>query len=124
MGSTVQMTWGLGFAWASFFGTTVFGHVGMKFAAQRMVEGPLKAQVIGLALDPWTISGVLSWTISSLLWVGLLVKYPLFEASSIATLRYVLVLAASWLALREHIEPKQLIGMGLIMAGVLLVSGK
>lgn len=101
--------------WALFFATTVYGHVGLKLA----VDG--RPSLLRAALSPMGISAFLAWTASSVLWMAVLQRETLVAASSIASLRYVLTVAAGALILREALTWRLATGIVLIAVGTWLV---
>ena len=100
--------------WCLFFATTVWGHVAMKLAVDR------NAGVVAAALSGWGLSAILAWGASALLWMLVLAKESLFRASTISSLRYVLVVAAAFAMTRKSPSAQTLVGTALVAAGVLL----
>ncbi len=109
--------------WLLFFASTVFGHVGMKLAVQSPDTDSF-AKVFEALLGPWGVTAFFSWCLSAVLWACILSSQSLFEASSISTIRYGLVILAAFVFLAEPIQTKQWMGMVLIGLGVLLVVQK
>lgn len=72
----------------------------------------------------WTVSGIASYCISLLVWLGVLIRYPLSYAYPLLSLSYVLVYvgATHWARLMEPATPLRTAGTLLILAGVALVS--
>lgn len=113
--------WVTAVCWIAFLASSVFGHVALKLATEgHELEG--SARMWAIASSPWTIGGVLSWVLSGVLWIVILDRNRLFEAMSTSSVRYVLVLAAAVLWLRESVSTRQLIGAALIAVGVFLVQ--
>lgn len=100
--------------WVLFFATTVYGHAAMKLAVDR------HPGTVAAALSGWGISAVLAWGASSLLWMLVLAKESLFRASTISSLRYVLVIAAAWAMTQKTPAARALVGAGLVAVGVYL----
>lgn len=100
--------------WGLFFATTVWGHVAMKLAVDRA------SGVVSAALSPFGMTAILSWGASSILWMLVLRKSPLFQASTLSALRFVLVLAAAMVMTKKVPSTNSLIGAALIAVGVWL----
>ena len=112
-----------GAVWLLFFASSVYGHVALKLATEDDgSEGWERA--LALALDPWTLSGIASWCLSGVLWMAILDRSPLSEATSISALRYAFVILAAALVLHEALAPRQWVGIGLIAVGIALVKWK
>ena len=106
--------------WFSFFASTVFGHIGMKYAVRSTSDQRI-VDTLGAVFGPWGLAALASWIISALLWALILAKQPLFEASSISAFRYILIIAASWVILHENVTLPQTAGVFLIFFGIFLV---
>ena len=103
------------FAWTLFFAATVYGHVAMKLAVDGNVG------LVAAALSTWGLSAVFAWGASSLLWMRVLTKESLFSASSVSSLRYLLLIAAAAAMTRKVPTVPNLVGAALIAVGVYLV---
>lgn len=106
------------FGWAVFFLSSVYGHVALK----RGVQATAGKDLWLAAASGWTWIAVLSWAISTVLWLWILRHETLLKAGSISALRYVLLGLASWALLQETLSTDRLWGMALITAGVYLVA--
>jgi drug/metabolite transporter (DMT)-like permease len=100
--------------WSLFFATTIWGHVAMKVAVDR------NASLLGAATSAWGITAVLAWGASSVLWMLVLAKQSLFRASTVSSLRYVLVVAAAVIMTRRAPSVQSVIGAVLVAIGVSL----
>ncbi len=109
-------------SWGLFMATSVYGHVALKLATSESTADSGIRRAWDVATSPWTISGAAAWTISGLLWLLILDRFPLFEAMSISSLRYVLVALAAILILQEAATWTQLAGMILIAGGIFLIK--
>jgi uncharacterized membrane protein len=103
-------------AYALYLAATVYGHVALKLAVDRS-EGTLRA-----ATSAWGISAIVAWGASAFVWMKALEHDTLVAANTVSTLRYVLVLAASALVLREAIDTRTAIGSVFVVVGVWLVA--
>ncbi len=72
----------------------------------------------------WTLGGLTAYGCSMLVWLGVLVRYPLSYAYPLLGLSYALVYvgATHWSVLMEPATPLRTAGTALIIAGVALVS--
>ncbi|MEZ4813800.1 MAG: hypothetical protein R3A80_01150 [Bdellovibrionota bacterium] len=102
------------FAWMVFFLTTVYGHVAMKLAAMESTK------LTKVLMSPWTISAIIAWVFSSLLWLVILTKQPLLESNAISSIRYILISLSAVIFLSETLSAQQVLGAGLILIGVYL----
>ena len=75
-------------------------------------------------LDFWVISGFLSAFIASLAWMATLTKFELSYAYPFMSLAFVLVFFLSALFFHEAITWQKLIGLGLVIGGLIIISKK
>ena len=78
----------------------------------------------GYAPIVWTAVGLVAYGCSLLVWLAVLVRYPLSVAYPVLSLSYILVYlgATNWPLLAETATPMRTAGTLLILAGVALVS--
>lgn len=107
--------------WGLFFATSVYGHVALKLAVGEEQQQNVK-QLWSSAISFWGVSAWISWGASAILWMLVVSKYPLLAASSISSLRYVLICLAAWLILRDAISWRELCGIFFISLGIVLVA--
>jgi drug/metabolite transporter (DMT)-like permease len=107
--------------WGLFFATTVYGHVALKVAAGSSGHYDYR-KAFDVLFTFWGWSAVLAWIISALLWVLVLTRHSVLAANSISALRYVLICAAAVLFLKEPVHWREASGIGLVCAGVWLLS--
>jgi drug/metabolite transporter (DMT)-like permease len=107
--------------WILFFFSSVYGHVALKLAVKAEDASTAKGLWLS-AISVWGWTAWLSWGASALLWMLLVAKTPLMAASSISSLRYILICLAAYWILRETISPKELIGIACISLGIILVA--
>ena len=107
--------------WALFFFTSVYGHIALKAAVNRVPGDGYRQVLTATVTNFWGWTALLAWGLSCLLWALALARHPLVTANAVSSLRYVLVgLAASGL-LGEQVTWPQGLGMALIIGGILLV---
>jgi drug/metabolite transporter (DMT)-like permease len=107
--------------WTLFFGSSVFGHVALKRAAGVSSDFEY-AKVLGMWKDPWAVTAVASWVLSSLLWALLLTRFEVSEAAGHSSLRYVLILLLAVFWLGESLSTRQVAGAVFIMLGIWLTA--
>lgn len=107
--------------WTLFFATGVFGHVALKLAVGSDPAQNAFRSFAAVA-SPWGLSALASWTASLALWLVVLPRFPLIQAASLSTLRYLGICLAAWLFLKEGVSLQQGLGVTLIALGVALVA--
>lgn len=106
--------------WCLFFATDVYGHVALKLAVGEQQQQNL-GRLWSSAISFWGWTAWISWGASAVLWMLVVSKHPLLEASSISSVRYVLICLAAWLVLRDAIGWRELSGIFFIALGIVLV---
>lgn len=101
----------------------------MKLGMQELANVHAQPLILGALQSPaqpivWIGGGLLSYGLSLLVWLTVLVRYPLSFAYPLLSVSYVLVYfgATQWPRLMESATPLRTAGTLLIMAGVTLVS--
>jgi hypothetical protein len=107
--------------WALFFATSVYGHVALKLAVDRSRSGAAGA-VLATSFSWWGVSAYASWALSAALWMLVVARHDLFQASSISSARYVLICASGVVLLGDAVTWQRAAGAALITAGILLVK--
>ena len=77
---------------------------------------------IRIFLTPYVVAGLSIYFLGVFFWLYALSKVDLSFAYPFVSLSYVLVLLISWVILGEHITGLRWAGVGLICAGVFIVS--
>ena len=93
----------------------------IKVAAEH-VTGSGAAWLHSAVTSPWMLATVAAEAACFLIWMRVLAELDLSRAFPLSAIGYVLILAASWLIFEESISLLQLVGSGLILAGVWLIS--
>ncbi|WP_313074068.1 SMR family transporter [Melaminivora sp.] len=83
--------------------------------------GQLWANALRLGLQPQLLAGLACYVVSFGIWVAALFKVPVSIAYPLLSLGYLLNAAAAWYFLGESLQPAQLLGMALIVAGVFVM---
>lgn len=104
------------------------GQLGMKAGMQTLRGAYAVSDTLSFAdiESPlaWTAAGLFSYGVSLVLWLIVLVRYPLSKAYPLLSLSYVCVYvgATVWPKLGETATPLRTLGTLLILAGVAFVS--
>ena len=107
--------------WSLFFASSVYGHVALKFAVGD--RGQTYRQVLWTAATSfWGWSTIAAWGLSCVLWIMVIARQKLLIAGSVSSLDYVLICASAWVFLGERITAQQIVGVGLISIGIVLVK--
>lgn len=72
--------------------------------------------------NPFVLSGLMVFGISSLTWLSALSRVKLSIAYPMVSLGYVIVVIFSWLVLKESVKPITFIGCATVIIGVFLIS--
>lgn len=105
---------------------TVYGQLVVKWQVGSS-EAPEAAvdkflYILRLLLNPWVISSFLAAFLASLTWMAALTKFPLSFAYPFMSLAFVLVMLLSAVFFYEPLTVAKAIGIGLIVAGVIIGS--
>jgi undecaprenyl phosphate-alpha-L-ara4N flippase subunit ArnE len=98
-------------------GTT--GQLALKYGLRRTVGGRTG---LGRVVSPPILVWLLSYVITTLLWLVALRTIPLSQAFPILGLQFALIPLASSRLLNEQVTPLQWVGVAVITAGVALVG--
>jgi multidrug transporter EmrE-like cation transporter len=93
----------------------------IKLAAEH-VTGSGLAWLHNTVTSPWMIAAVVVEAVCFVIWMRVLGEMDLSQAFPLSAVGYILIIATSWLVFGESISLLQLIGGGLILAGVFLIS--
>ncbi len=107
------------FAFALIFASIalqVGGQVFFKLAMNQTHAGRTARYVPALA------AGVAAMTLSIMLWIGLMSKFPLSQLYPYEGIERVMIVASAALFLREKMTPRLLLGVALICGGLILVT--
>lgn len=106
---------------------TVYGQIVIKWQVNAAGEFPSGASdkilfILRLLLNPWVISSFICAFLASLTWIAALTKFPLSFAYPFMSLAFVLVMVLSAILFYEPITVAKAVGMGLIVAGIIIGS--
>lgn len=96
-------------------GTNAVGH--FEFHAGNIVPVGLK-----LALEPHILGGLACYVISLVVWIMGLSRVEVSIAYPMLSIGYALNAIAAWYLFGENVTPLRLLGIGIIILGVFIVS--
>ncbi len=96
-------------------GTNSIGH--FEFSAENILPIGLR-----LATEWHIIVALLCYAISVVVWILALSRVPVSIASPMLSMAYVVNAIAAWYLLNEAFNPVKLVGMGVIILGVVIIS--
>jgi multidrug transporter EmrE-like cation transporter len=98
--------------------------VALNASAQLLLKAGTNAMALGprLALEPHILGGLACYAVSVVVWVIGLSRVPVSIAYPMLSLGYVINAFAAWQLLGESLSAQRLAGIGLIVAGVLVVA--
>jgi drug/metabolite transporter (DMT)-like permease len=99
------------------------GQLLFKRTATRLVGLPMPEQLLALLVQPSFYAACLLYAAATVLWVWLLTLTPLNAAYPFVALSFVAVPIASWWFLGEPLGRRYWTGIGLIVAGVIVIAG-
>ena len=102
------------------------GQLFLKYGMNQVGELDFSAGIIALFLsifsNVFVVIGVLLFASSSFGWLLALSKVPLSLAYPIVSIGYVVVSVLSWILFQESLSPLRILGLGVIVTGVFLLS--
>ncbi|MFM9266707.1 transporter [Tychonema sp. BBK16] len=103
---------------------SVVGQFSLKAGAK--ILGPIGAanlveKVIGMATQPLIIAGLALYAVSSIGFIVVLSRANISIVSPLLSISYLFTVLGGKLVFNEPLPPLRLVGVGLIMAGVILV---
>jgi drug/metabolite transporter (DMT)-like permease len=75
-----------------------------------------------MGTNPFVVMGLSIYVMSTFFWLTALSRVDLSYAYPFISLSYVILLIGSWLLLDEHITALRLVGSGIVILGVILIS--
>ena len=94
--------------------------VGMNFIGP--VTGLRPSDLISIFLEPYVFFGLIMYGLGTIFWLIALSRMELSFLYPFISLTYILVLALSYMLLRESIGFNKILGTVLIISGLLLIS--
>lgn len=84
--------------------------------------GQLGSILWRMATNPYVVIGLGIYAMGTILWLTALSRIELSYAYPFASLGYVIMLIASWQLFHENISLMRLVGCGVVVLGVILIS--
>ncbi len=84
--------------------------------------GGLVSSIMGAVLSPWVLGGLTAYFASAVVWLLVLSKVDVSRAYPCVALGFGLTVLAGHFLLGESVNLTRIVGVGVIMAGVLLVA--
>lgn len=106
---------------------TVYGQLIVKWQVERAgaLPGPLGEKLEFLArlvINPWLISVFIAAFVAALAWMAAMTRLDLSRAYPFMSLSFVLVLVFSAVFFGESVTVAKVLGVGLILAGLVIGS--
>jgi drug/metabolite transporter (DMT)-like permease len=106
---------------------TVYGQIVLKWRVAK--AGALPAAfsqtiffLVSIIWDPWVLSGIVAGFLAFLCWMAALTKFELSYAYPFMSLSFLLVLVLSAILFQEPLTVSKVVGVGLIVAGIIIGS--
>lgn len=115
----MNSSWG---AWTLIFTASVNTCIGNLLLKQSRIESS-DSGLVSLLVSPWFLSGLVFYGINVVLFAKALEKLPVSTAYPVfAGIGFGLLAIAGNLFFKEHLSLNQLVGLGLILAGIIIMS--
>jgi drug/metabolite transporter (DMT)-like permease len=98
------------------------GQVFMKAGVGHSAPAGVSDTLLAAAANPYVLAGLGLYAGSSAIWLVVLSRMDLSSVYPLGAITYVLVVVASWL-MGEQVTSARWLGVALIVAGIVLVSG-
>jgi multidrug transporter EmrE-like cation transporter len=106
--------------------STIFGITGQLLLKRGMGTmgqlTPGASMIKRIVLSPWVVGGLFIYGVGVLNWMLALSSFELSYVYPFASLGYVGIIIGSYFIFRERINMMRLMGIGVIIAGVLISS--
>lgn len=106
---------------------TVYGQLIIKWQVNSAGSFPIELSeklffFLKLLLNPWVISSFVCAFLAALSWMAAMTKFPLSYAYPFVSLTFVLTVICASIFFNEAITVPKLVGMGAIVAGIIIGS--
>jgi drug/metabolite transporter (DMT)-like permease len=106
---------------------TVYGQIVLKWRVAKVGALPAVFShkiffLLSVIWDPWVLSGVVAGFFAFLCWMAALTEFELSYAYPFMSLSFLLVLVLSAILFREPLTVSKVVGVGLIVAGIIIGS--
>ena len=94
----------------------------LKIGMNQVGQISLGLEIINAVFNPYVFMGLLTYFLSSMIWIMALSQTEVSYAYPFASLSYVIVTILGYLILNETITTLRIIGVSIIILGVYVVS--
>ena len=106
---------------------TVYGQIVLKWRVGKVGALPAVFShkifvLLGVIWDPWVLSGLVAGFFAFLCWMAAMTKFELSYAYPFMSLSFLLVLVLSAILFQEPLTVSKVVGVGLIVAGIIIGS--
>ncbi|MBD1878315.1 hypothetical protein [Coleofasciculus sp. FACHB-T130] len=106
---------------------TVYGQIIIKWQVNAAGSFPVEASeklwfILRLLANPWIISSFACAFLAAVSWMAAMTKFTLSYAYPFTSITFVLVLSLSSIFFHDAITMPKVVGMGLIVAGIVIGS--
>jgi multidrug transporter EmrE-like cation transporter len=101
------------------------GQIFLKIAANIIGPISLKSNVLellSLSMNIYLLIGLISYFISTIIWIVALSRVSVSIAYPMISLGYVFVALAAWFLFNEPLSPIKLLALGIIIFGIILLA--
>ena len=124
MNGLIKLALRLPVSWLLFVALETFAQISLKFAAASTAgQGRLGDWLATLAADRWFQASIAADVINFFVWMSILRRHELSLAVPLSSFCYFTIVAFSTLVLHEAVSPLQLLGLGAVGVGIILVAG-
>jgi drug/metabolite transporter (DMT)-like permease len=96
----------------------------MVYALSSSIPSNMMERVFNVFINPWILGGILLHFLALAIWLWALSKVNITFAYPFIALGYVLVSLMAWRWLGEDLSLVKILGMGVIIVGILIVSSE
>jgi len=90
----------------------------------KVTAANVVSHVISMATIPAVLGGLLAYGLGAIAYILVLTRVPLSVAAPAAALIYLFSVLAGYLVFKEPLPSSRIVGLGLIICGVMLVSSR
>jgi len=106
---------------------TVYGQMVLKWRVTKVGALPAVFShkiffLLSVIWDPWVLSSIVAGFLAFLCWMAALTEFELSYAYPFMSLSFLLVLVFSTILLQEPLTVSKVVGVGLIVAGIIIGS--
>ncbi|MDQ0455739.1 EamA family transporter [Rhizobium paknamense] len=108
--------------WTAIPALNVLQQVFLKYSAAAAPASDGASWLMQVLGSPWFLAAIAAEAACFLVWMTVLSELDLAKAFPLSAISYVLVMAAAWLLFGERVLPLQILGSGLILAGIFCIA--